>query len=368
MFYVYELERDIYAEQQAAAAAAAVEAAASVTAVNLTPAPAVGTGKISPKGAEESDSVGQVENERASGKSVAAMQESSSGEEVRKVKVARVDEGAEDVQRKSTGAETSDGRTQGRDTGRRLKGDGEVGVEDHPSAAPPAAVTAESSGEASRVEHQANGGVHDGLGEGDTDEVEQQQGSAVSGGGPGSSETTGEDSPDPSDPPSPRPMKPIRMPARLFAVLHRRLEKSRNYLASPYRMEVFGTPLVCRVVPMTGRQLYDKLYRRFHRFLRLKAGTVAHPCGGSVDPCRLRGDGSAVAVDWGYGGDGSGGVEREGDYYSDVRPCMGTSEDEKCPQSVRATSKWVAAGEVNRWGFRWVGWRFCCLDDSLYVW
>lgn len=354
MFYVYELERDIYAEQQAAAAAAAAEAAAAVTAVNLTPAPSAGTGNFSPKGAEESDSVGQVAGERASGKSVAAMQGSSSGEEVRKMKVARVAEGAEDVERKSTGPETSDGRTQGRDTGSRLKGDGEGGGENHPAAAfsvtaPAATVTAEGSGEASRVEHQANGGVHDGAGEGNTNEVEQQQESDVSGAGPGSSETAGEDSP---DSPSPRPMKPIRMPARLFAVLHRRLEKSRNYLASPYRLEVFGTPLVCRVVPMTGRQLYDKLYRRFHRFLRLKAGTVAHPCGGSVDPCRPRGGGSAASVDWGYGGDGSGAVEREGDYYSDVRPCMGTSEDEKCPQSVRATSKWVAAGEVNRWGFR----------------
>ncbi|CAN0249648.1 unnamed protein product, partial [Hapterophycus canaliculatus] len=74
-----------------------------------------------------------------------------------------------------------------------------------------------------------------------------------------------------AQPPPPQPVKQIRTPVRLFAVLHRRLEISRSYLASPYRLEVFGTPLVCRVVPMTGRQLYDKLYRRFHRFLRLKA-------------------------------------------------------------------------------------------------
>lgn len=360
MFYVYELERDIYAEQQAAAAAAAAEAAeaaAAVTAVKLTPAPSAGTANVSPEGGEGSDSVSQVAGERASGKTVAAMQGSSSGEEVRKMKVARVAEGAEDVERKSAGAETSDGRIQGRDTVRRLKGDGEGGGEDHPVAAGPAAfsvsaaasaaapVTAEGTGETIRVEHQTNGVVHDGASEGHTNEVElQQQESAVSDAEPGSSETAGVDSP---EPPSPQPMKPIRMPARLFAVLHRRLEKSRNYLASPYRLEVFGTPLVCRVVPMTGRQLYDKLYRRFHRFLRLKAGTVAHPCGGS-----------AASVDWGYGRDGIGAVEREGDYYSDVRPCMGSSEDEKCPQSVRATSKWVAAGEVNRWGFRWVVWRF----------
>ncbi|CAN0419084.1 unnamed protein product, partial [Ectocarpus sp. 8 AP-2014] len=70
-------------------------------------------------------------------------------------------------------------------------------------------------------------------------------------------------------------IKQIRTPVRLFAVLHRRLETSKNFLTSPYRLEVFGTPLVCRVVPMTGRQLYDKLYRRFHRFLRLKAGGVS---------------------------------------------------------------------------------------------
>lgn len=38
-----------------------------------------------------------------------------------------------------------------------------------------------------------------------------------------------------------QPVKQIvRVPVRLFAVLHRRLEKSRSYLASPYRLEVGG--------------------------------------------------------------------------------------------------------------------------------
>ncbi|CAN0468667.1 unnamed protein product, partial [Hapterophycus canaliculatus] len=31
---------------------------------------------------------------------------------------------------------------------------------------------------------------------------------------------------------------------------------------------------------------------------------------------------------------------------------MGTGDDADCPRTVRATSEWVAAGEVNRWGFR----------------
>ncbi|CAN0347401.1 unnamed protein product, partial [Discosporangium mesarthrocarpum] len=33
-------------------------------------------------------------------------------------------------------------------------------------------------------------------------------------------------------------------------------------------LKVFGTPLVCRIVPMTGRELYDRLYLQFRRFLQ----------------------------------------------------------------------------------------------------
>lgn len=146
---------------------------------------------------------------------------------------------------------------------------------------------------------------------------------------------------------------------------------------------MFGTPLVCRVVPMTGRQLYDKLYRRFHRFLRLKAGGVsaaspgappsssssssANPPssrrrrgGGGGDP-RFSGGATAGPTRAGNNnnaGDGSGfDVDSGGDDDDDaedfgVQPCMGTGDDRDCPRTVRATSAWVAAGEVNRWGFR----------------
>lgn len=106
--------------------------------------------------------------------------------------------------------------------------------------------------------------------------------------------------------------------------------------------QVFGTPLVCRVVPMTGRQLYDKLYRRFHRFLRLKSGAVS-PAAPARRGGRSDAGGGVMELD---GSDGCD-TDDEG-----ARPCMGTGEDEDCPQVVRGTSMWVAAGEVNRWGFR----------------
>ncbi|CAM9632743.1 unnamed protein product [Ectocarpus sp. 12 AP-2014] len=170
-----------------------------------------------------------------------------------------------------------------------------------------------------------------------------------------------------------QPIKQIRTPVRLFAVLHRRLETSKNFLTSPYRLEVFGTPLVCRVVPMTGRQLYDKLYRRFHRFLRLKAGGVSAASstssqrrrrdennlyGGSAASGRSGSSSSSstAAAAAGRGGrraNGEGEEEEEEEDGGGVeQPCMGTGDDRDCPQTVRATSAWVAAGEVNRWGFR----------------
>lgn len=133
--------------------------------------------------------------------------------------------------------------------------------------------------------------------------------------------------------------------------------------------QVFGTPLVCRVVPMTGRQLYDKLYRRFHRFLRLKAGGVSAASstssprrrrddnnlyGGSAAPGRGGSSSSATAAAAGRGGRRTNGEkeEEEEDGGGVQQPCMGTGDDRDCPQTVRATSAWVAAGEVNRWGFR----------------
>lgn len=126
--------------------------------------------------------------------------------------------------------------------------------------------------------------------------------------------------------------------------------------------QVFGTPLVCRVVPMTGRQLYDKLYRRFHRFLRLKAGGVsaaspgtaaaAAAAPGANTPSSRRRKG----LDRSYNGGGTAAaadiVHDEDEEFGGVQPCMGTGDDRDCPRTVRATSAWVAAGEVNRWGFR----------------
>eukprot|EP00752_Nemacystus_decipiens_P010349 g9219.t1 len=161
----------------------------------------------------------------------------------------------------------------------------------------------------------------------------------------------------------PQPMKQIRTPVRLFAVLHRRLETNRHFLASPYRLEVFGTPLVCRVVPMTGRQLYDKLYRRFHRFLRLKAGGVsaAAPGTGTSSSSSSANPSSSRRRKPGKNDDNNNnnrGYEFEddedegGEEFGGVQPCMGTGDDRDCPRTVRATSAWVAAGEVNRWGFR----------------
>lgn len=133
---------------------------------------------------------------------------------------------------------------------------------------------------------------------------------------------------------------------------------------------------------MTGRQLYDKLYRRFHRFLRLKAGAVSPASPGTSASFPYRRDGGYAAGAWeGLGPTAEAGEENRwgdragpsmtgvagGDGDDDmgdgagVRPCMGTGEDEDCPRSVRATSVWVAAQEVNRWGFRWVG---CCYTYS----
>lgn len=147
-------------------------------------------------------------------------------------------------------------------------------------------------------------------------------------------------------------------------------------LVSP--KQVFGTPLVCRVVPMTGRQLYDKLYRRFHRFLRLKAGGVSTASLGTdttttatatYSSRRRKGGGdgnysggaAAAAADPTRAGttNNRGGCVLEDDIDDDddeefggVQPCMGAGDDRDCPRTVRATSAWVAAGEVNRWGFR----------------
>lgn len=124
---------------------------------------------------------------------------------------------------------------------------------------------------------------------------------------------------------------------------------------------------------MTGRQLYDKLYRRFHRFLRLKAGGVsAAPPGTAAAAAnasnsrRRKGDGDGEG-DRRYSGGaaaeparagsrgGSGWVDDDdgdAEEFGGVQPCMGTGDDRDCPRTVRATSAWVAAGEVNRWGFR----------------
>ena len=135
---------------------------------------------------------------------------------------------------------------------------------------------------------------------------------------------------------------------------------------------------MCRVVPMTGRQLYDKLYRRFHRFLRLKAGGMSAASPGTGTACssssssrrRKSGDGTVHPPRSG-GAATTVGPTRVGDKYNKngydvgeddddeddeefggVQPCMGTGDDRDCPRTVRATSAWVAAGEVNRWGFR----------------
>lgn len=170
------------------------------------------------------------------------------------------------------------------------------------------------------------------------------------------------------------PGRQLRTPPHLFAVLHRRLERNDHYLASPFRLEVFGTPLVCRVVPMTGRQLYDKLYRRFSRFLSLK---TARGEARGAPPFSQRANGGAQRSHYGQeppsshsresaahrrgmglpweGDAAASGLKGDGgadDNPGDCFPCMGTSEDEECPVSVRATSVWVAAGKVNRWGFR----------------
>lgn len=101
---------------------------------------------------------------------------------------------------------------------------------------------------------------------------------------------------------------------------------------------------------MTGRQLYDKLYRRFHRFLRLKAGGIS-----AVSPGAAAAAGGASSSQQGKGGgydDDTGGAGAGAGDFGEVQPCMGTGDDRDCPRTVRATSAWVAAGEVNRWGFR----------------
>lgn len=166
--------------------------------------------------------------------------------------------------------------------------------------------------------------------------------------------------------------RPLRTPVRLFAVLHRRLERTEHFLASPFRLEVFGTPLVCRVVPMSGRQLYDKLYRRFYRFFSQRTVGSDGRCGGAPTsrpepkagprPQEAPSASSHVREEaygnWGGrspwdGGSAMGDRGEEGEDEDEAEyPYMGTSEDELCPLSVRATSLWVAAGEVNRWGFR----------------
>lgn len=121
---------------------------------------------------------------------------------------------------------------------------------------------------------------------------------------------------------------------------------------------------------MTGRQLYDKLYRRFHRFLRLKeaaAGidgfatrSLSTSGAAAATPTSSRENATNSSLPsamsgseergLGVGEAGSAEAGEEDDFAG--RPCMGTSEDKECPESVRATSMWVAAGKVNRWGFR----------------
>ncbi|CAM9102070.1 unnamed protein product [Phaeothamnion confervicola] len=113
----------------------------------------------------------------------------------------------------------------------------------------------------------------------------------------------------------------LRRPQRLYyAVLHRSLEHSPTYFINPYRLQVFGTPLVCTTPaapPMTGRQLYTKLRRRFARFVRppppparakMRANMGSFGSFGSLNRLGFPssgGNGIAGAV--GVGGGGSGG-------------------------------------------------------------
>lgn len=131
---------------------------------------------------------------------------------------------------------------------------------------------------------------------------------------------------------------------------------------------------------MTGRQLYDKLFLRFRRFLRPKPGDVspASPSrrygkendarssnntatrkereqsarGGSRRDGGVGGKGEGRWVDLADDADVRGG---DGDVGGDwPGPYMGSGEDKDCPKSVRLTSVWVAAEKMNRWGFRCV--------------
>ncbi|CAM9931480.1 unnamed protein product, partial [Choristocarpus tenellus] len=110
--------------------------------------------------------------------------------------------------------------------------------------------------------------------------------------------------------------------------------------------QVFGTPLVCRVIPMTGRDLYNRLFARFQRFLQVdsrkapKSREQTTPVGSD----KMKGFASSGTGTWGGARASVGG--RRGGVWGEVEG------EDYGPQSVRATSKWVAAGKVNQWGFR----------------
>ena len=384
MFYVYELERDVYGEQEAANAAAAA-AAATLAVEKPVVASTSESSSLPPEKGEENDSMLYAGGEKGLGP-VSTKQGSSLGGKATKIKAA---EGGEDTARKSVDPRTADERLHRRDTNDRLERDGQ-GECEQPSAAviaavssaPPAtdvgaasAVIEQHAGNTDLTEHQANGvggrcsGVRPAAASYKSSSEKDLLGlpapEAPTGGGKNTSSAklgssgSGSSVSESSKPSASKPMEQIRMPPRLFAVIHRRLDKKRNFLACPYQVDVFGTPLVCRVVPMTGRQLYDKLYRRFYRFLRLRTGAVSAPfaeSGGAYHAGMARFK-EGEAVDWnrcGVAREDGGASVGVSDYDRDLWPCMGTSEDEKCPRSVRSTSMWVAAGEVNRWGFRCV--------------
>ena len=266
MFYVYQLERDAYGEAAAAAAAAAAKPAAPRAPMGSAGVPrgeefdaesddepvAVDQGTVKESGGGGGSSRlasheegGRAESEGANGSATADTYAGAAG-----------DGGAAGAAgaAKSAGAVAPAPASAPRDGGREAAGGRIPPPAEGDRTNPPAdrysdgpggqprqrSATGAAVGATAIIAAAAAGG--------------RGSSSAASGGGGGKGKPAalpkgnGADVATARPQPQPQAMKQIRTPVRLFAVLHRRLETNRHFLASPYRLEVRLLPVLycCR--------------------------------------------------------------------------------------------------------------------------
>ena len=272
MFYVYQLERDAYGEAAAAAAAAAAKPAAP-----RAPMGSAGGAGV-PRG-EEFDA--ESDDEPVAANQGTVKESGGGGGGGGSSRLASHEEGGRAESEGANGSATADTYAGGAGDG---GAGGAAGVAKSAGAVAPASASAPRGGgrEAAggRIPPPAEGDrtnpPADRYSDGPGGQPRQRSAtgaavgataiiaaaaaggggssSAASGGGGGKGKPAalprgnGADVATARPQPQPQAMKQIRTPVRLFAVLHRRLETNRHFLASPYRLEVRLLPVLycCR--------------------------------------------------------------------------------------------------------------------------